>query len=129
MLKEKICGVWKLKEFIIADDSIQEQWDKDGLLILTDNGFFSGSVNYTGNIAEDRKQKKYANRVIRDYFAAGTYKVLEDGTVEFQHLNHSMPQRINWTEIRSFCLDGNTLHEKVDRGEEAYLLMTWERAE
>lgn len=120
-----IFGVWKLKSFFIGQGSDLESWKKDGILIMTEDGYFSMSINYLGDVLEDRN-KKYTKNVIRDYFAAGKYKIVDHSTMEMVYLNHSMPERINLCDKKFITIKDSLLQETLSRGA-IKIELTWEK--
>lgn len=104
-MKNNLVGTWKLKNFLINDENnndVKWQNNLNGLLIYTENGFMSASLN--GEIQNE--------------FYSGTYEIINDVVVHHvkfasdrEKINNRLERKIELSEdnislqltAKSFC--------------------------
>jgi hypothetical protein len=105
-MKNQITGTWKLKEFQIeSPEGKTSDWGEKvhGLLIYTDNGYMSVSINK--ELINDPEQSEAENLFDSILFYSGTYQIT-DNVITHQVTEASNPSRIGREMIRYAELQG-----------------------
>lgn len=91
-MKNELIGTWKLKKFIVQNKSgLEENWQEaaNGLLIYTNNGYMSASLN--GNEAVEFYSGKYE---IKDNFVIHHVK----NATDIIKINNALKRKIKLSE-------------------------------
>ncbi|MCM0606295.1 MAG: lipocalin-like domain-containing protein [Xanthomonadaceae bacterium] len=125
-MTQSVIGTWKLVAFNIEDNEKQiTPWGKDthGLLIYTDSGHVSVSINKK---VENDSENEFENKFDSVLFYSGTYRV-EGNTIKHQVTQASNPARIGREMIRYAEFKGDEVTLVTPQESFGRAILIWKR--